>query len=85
VKQAEWCNSMYWLYRYYQRIDEAEYADYYLGMHSAGCLDLAEPKTLITAALHRIKSHVILRLRSLRFWNPLTLRAAFRRIFRKKQ
>ena len=56
VQQAEWTNSMYWLYRYYQRIGQQRYADHFLEMHADGCLVLADTQRLFKAAWHRATS-----------------------------
>jgi glycosyltransferase involved in cell wall biosynthesis len=67
IKQAEWCNSIYWLYRYYKSIGEKAASDHFLGQLSHWSLGLADTTKLLKSSASRI-------------FSPLTWQGAWKKI-----
>ena len=71
LKQAEWCNSMYWISSYYRRVGSNELADHFMAKFSEGFYSLADTQELLRACWRRLS-------------DPLTWQGALAKIHKRK-
>ena len=71
LKQAEWCNSMYWLSSYYRRVGSNELAEHFMAKFSEGFYHLEDTQELLWACWRRLS-------------DPLTWQGALTKIYKRK-